>query len=95
MQHYATRYVDSIFDCIRGVRVRAAYISQAVALASSATLNDSSTADAYRMLYQTSTAIKKPSVHACDGATSDVYYHGTILSDGFEAFMTLMTNGSR
>ena len=68
--------------------------AKAVALGQTAVLNDSTTADAYRALYTDGAAQAKPSVHACDGATSDVYYHGTILADGFDAFMSLMTNGS-
>jgi purine nucleoside permease len=44
--------------------------------------------------YQYPAAQMAPSVRACDGATSDVYYSGSILADGFEAFMTLLTNGS-
>ncbi|KAI9831144.1 MAG: hypothetical protein M1819_005232 [Sarea resinae] len=71
---------------------------KAIALASTASLNDSTTAAAYRKHYTPDTAYaaatKPPSVHACDVATSDVYYSGTILSSGFGNYTSLLTNGS-
>ncbi|KAL1304090.1 hypothetical protein AAFC00_000525 [Neodothiora populina] len=66
--------------------------------ARNATLNDSTDAIAYRAMYAASDAYKAatagPGINLCDVATSDVYYSGTILSEAFSNFTTLMTNGS-
>jgi len=35
-----------------------------------------------------------PAVHACDVATSDVYYSGVLLGEAFGNFTKLMTNGT-
>lgn len=78
--------------------VNAKLRSMAVAFASTATLNDSSAAVAYRANYASDAAYaagaKAPSVVECDVATSDVYYSGTILSTAFGNYTTLVTNGS-
>ena len=70
----------------------------AIGFASSAVLNDSSEAVAYRAKYSTSVlytaATAGPSIVACDVATSDVYYSGTLLSEAFENTTKLFTNGS-
>lgn len=70
----------------------------AIAFAKKATLNDSDAAIAYRANYRTTSAYSagagKPSVVACDVATSDVYYSGTLLSEAFENTTTLFTNGT-
>lgn len=70
----------------------------AVAFASTAALNDTSEAQAYRALYTPAAAYAAgaaaPTVVACDVATSDVYYSGTLLSEAFENTTTLFTNGS-
>ncbi|KAL8714084.1 MAG: hypothetical protein Q9220_001812 [cf. Caloplaca sp. 1 TL-2023] len=70
----------------------------AISFARTATLNDSSAAVAYRANYATTSAYKAaslpPSIVACDVATSDVYYSGTLLSEAFENTTTLFTNGS-
>lgn len=67
-------------------------------MAQTATLNDSADAVAYRANYAASElytlGAAPPAVYECDVATSDVYYSGTILSEGFGNFTTLMTNGS-
>lgn len=66
--------------------------------ASSAVLNDSDAAIAYRAQYAVSAsyaaAAAPPAVYKCDVATSDVYYSGTILSEAFGNYTTLVTNGS-
>lgn len=70
----------------------------AISLASTATLNDSTTSKTYRALYAPisayAAAAAPPSVVACDVATSDVYYSGTLLSQAFETTTKLYTNGS-
>lgn len=78
--------------------LNAALRDAAIAFASSATLNDSDAAIAYRAKYapqadyQAATA--NPSIVACDVATSDVYYSGALLSEAFENITTLFTNGT-
>ncbi|KAI9800320.1 MAG: hypothetical protein M1833_003434 [Piccolia ochrophora] len=60
-----------------------------------ATLNDSSTAQAYRSNYAVNTAaVFAPSVVECDVSTSDVYYSGQYLGEAFENTTKLFTNGS-
>ena len=66
--------------------------------ARTATLNDSAAAITYRANYAASSAYAAgaapPAVYECDVATSDVYYSGTILSEAFGNFTTLVTNGT-
>lgn len=57
-------------------------------------LNDSSDAQAYRANYVSSAATRGPSIVACDGATSDVYYSGPTLAEAFGNFTSLITNGT-
>ncbi|MCJ1390612.1 hypothetical protein MMC18_003473 [Xylographa bjoerkii] len=70
----------------------------AIGFAQTATLNDSSTAMAYRANYASTADYKPgsepPSIVACDVATSDVYYSGALLSEAFGNYTTLVTNGS-
>jgi purine nucleoside permease len=72
--------------------------SIAIGLASTAVLNDSTTAQAYRAKYAAESIYaagsKPPSVIGCDVATSDVYYSGTRLSEAFENTTRIWTNGS-
>ena len=53
---------------------------------------------AYRANYASTSAYRAgsqaPSVVGCDGATSDVYFSGTLLSEAFENTTSLFTNGS-
>lgn len=69
-----------------------------VGFASTAVLNDSTTAQAYRANYASASiyaaGAAPPSVVKCDVATSDVYYSGALLSEAFTNFTLLMTNGS-
>ncbi|KAK4691042.1 hypothetical protein P7C71_g5878, partial [Lecanoromycetidae sp. Uapishka_2] len=74
--------------------VNAALRDIAVSLASKATLNDTTAAQDYRANYLMAAAKSGPSVVACDGATSDVYYSGNILSEAFGNYTTLLTNGT-
>ncbi|KAE9366899.1 NUP-domain-containing protein [Stipitochalara longipes BDJ] len=72
----------------------------AASFASSAKLNDSSAAKAYRAhytdqgvtIYQAAT--KAPGIIKCDTATSDVYFSGALLGEAFENTTKLFTNGS-
>ncbi|KAK5222606.1 hypothetical protein LTR72_005443 [Exophiala xenobiotica] len=70
----------------------------AIGLASSAVLNDTAAAQAYRAKYALEAAYvagsQGPSVLGCDVATSDVYYSGTRLSEAFENTTHIWTNGS-
>ncbi|RMZ87286.1 hypothetical protein DV736_g5481, partial [Chaetothyriales sp. CBS 134916] len=70
----------------------------AVSFASTARLNDSTTAQAYRALYSPissyAAGASPPSVVACDVATSDVYYSGDILAEAFGNTTHIWTNGS-
>ncbi|KIW54827.1 hypothetical protein PV05_07161 [Exophiala xenobiotica] len=70
----------------------------AIGLASSAVLNDTAAAQAYRAKYALEAAYtagsQAPSVLGCDVATSDVYYSGTHLSEAFENTTHIWTNGS-
>ena len=53
---------------------------------------------AYRANYASTSAYEAgsqgPSVVGCDGATSDVYFSGALLSEAFENTTKLYTNGS-
>ncbi|WPH02650.1 Hypothetical protein R9X50_00551500 [Acrodontium crateriforme] len=70
----------------------------AVTFARKATLNDSTTAIAYRANYASNPAYaagtQKPSVIECDTATSDNYYSGVTLGATFSNYTNLITNGS-
>lgn len=69
---------------------------QAITFAKTATLNDSSSAQAYRELYTSEAdyapALAAPSVIACDTATSDNWWSGAVLGAAFEATSKLFTN---
>ncbi|KAI9739789.1 MAG: hypothetical protein M1834_006510 [Cirrosporium novae-zelandiae] len=71
----------------------------AVGFAKTATLNDSAEAVVYRAHYSKNSSLYAaatvaPNVLECDAATSDVYYSGTLLSESFDNFTTMMTNGT-
>lgn len=67
----------------------------AVTAAKTATLNDTTAAQAFRAHYAVGTAARDaPSVRACDSATSDVYFAGELLGEAFSNYTTLATNGS-
>lgn len=57
-------------------------------------LDDSPTAAAFRKKYPHAPANQPPSLVACDGATSDVYYSGPTLGTAFDNFTSLITNGT-
>lgn len=72
----------------------------AASFASSAKLNDSAAAIAYRAHYTDNgvtiykAATKAPGIIKCDTATSDVYFSGALLGEAFENTTKLFTNGS-
>ncbi|KAL2049629.1 hypothetical protein ABVK25_010089 [Lepraria finkii] len=70
------------------------YGTEAVSLASKSILNDTTAAQSYRANYGFLPATTGPSIVACDGAISDVYYSGTILSEAFRNLTKLLTNGT-
>ncbi|KAL8627601.1 hypothetical protein Q9189_006692 [Teloschistes chrysophthalmus] len=92
MQYPKSIYGTEVFEVNDALR------QLAIGFAKTATLNDSSDAMAYRANYASTSAYKAgsqpPSVVACDVATSDVYYSGTLLSEAFENTTKLFTNGS-
>ena len=92
-----TEYPQSIYGT-EVFEVNDALRQLAIGFASTATLNDSADAVAYRANYATTSAYeagsKPPSVVGCDVATSDVYFSGALLSEAFENTTKLFTNGS-
>ncbi|KAL8720094.1 MAG: hypothetical protein Q9225_003001 [Loekoesia sp. 1 TL-2023] len=92
-----TQYPQSIYGT-EVFEVNDALRQLAIGFAKTATLNDSATAAAYRSNYASTFAYtpgsQPPTVVACDVATSDVYFSGTLLSEVFENTTTLFTNGS-
>jgi len=91
-QYPVNIYGTEVFEVNEALR------NAAIGFASTATLNDSATAQAYRALYAPvsayAAAAAGPSVVGCDVATSDVYYSGNLLSEAFENTTRLFTNGS-
>lgn len=67
--------------------------------ASTAVLNDSATAIAYRANYARSplytAGASPPRVVLCDTATSDVFFSGVLLSDAFANYTRLVTSKFR
>ncbi|MCJ1455363.1 hypothetical protein MMC28_005718 [Mycoblastus sanguinarius] len=92
-----TEYPQSIYGT-EVFEVNDALRQIAIGFAQTATLNDSTTAQAYRANYATTTAYlagsQGPTVLGCDVATSDVYFSGTLLGEAFENITKLFTNGS-
>ncbi|KAE8445716.1 hypothetical protein EG329_012895 [Mollisiaceae sp. DMI_Dod_QoI] len=93
------QYPESIYGT-EVFEVNEALRDIAVKFASTAKLNDSTDAVAYRANYVNDgvtiykTATKKPGIITCDVATSDVYYSGALLGEAFENTTKLFTNGS-
>lgn len=92
-----TEYPQSIYGT-EVFEVNESLRQLALGLAKTATLNDSDAAIAYRANYALSTLYtagsQAPSVVACDVATADTYFSGTLLSDAFVNTTKLFTNGS-
>lgn len=93
-QYPGSIYGTEVFEVSETLRDIAAQF------ASSAKLNDSSAAMAYRSHYTDEgvtiyeAATKPPGIIKCDTATSDVYYSGVLLGETFENTTKLFTNGS-
>ncbi|KAI4101615.1 MAG: hypothetical protein LQ339_005004 [Xanthoria mediterranea] len=87
-EYPTTIYGTEVFEVNDALR------SLAILFAKKAQLNDSAIAQGYRAKYALTAATSGPSVVACDGATSDVYYTGSILSSAFANFTKLITNGT-
>lgn len=92
-----TQYPQSIYGT-EVFEVNDALRQLAIGFARTATLNDSSAAMAYRANYASADVYTAgsvgPTVVACDVATSDVYFSGTLLSETFENTTALFTNGT-
>ena len=92
-----TQYPQSIYGT-EVFEVNDALRQLAIGFAKTATLNDSSAAMAYRANYASTSTYTAgsvgPTVVACDVATADVYYSGTLLSETFENTTKLFTNGT-
>ncbi|KAL5606396.1 hypothetical protein BROUX41_002813 [Berkeleyomyces rouxiae] len=93
LQYPSILYGTEVFELNEALR------DAAFTMASNATLVDSEAAGLYRAKYSTmgdmaSAATKPPAVVKCDTATSDVYYSGKLLSQGFERVSEVWTNGS-
>lgn len=92
-----TQYPQSIYGT-EVFEVSDALRQLAMCFAKTATLNDSSAAQAYRANYATAAAYvagsQAPGIVACDVATSDVYFSGALLSEAFGNTTKLFTNGS-
>ena len=67
---------------------------KAIAAGGKAALNDSEAAVAYRARYPSAPANAPPAVLAGDVVSSNVYFSGTLLSEAFENYTTLLANGS-
>ena len=63
-------------------------------MACKVSLNDSTTAMAYRAKYDRAPANQPPKVIAGDSACSDVYYSGLSLGEAFGNFTKVVTNGT-
>lgn len=67
---------------------------KAIAFAKTAKLNDTKAAETYRKRFPHAPANQPPSIVACDGATSDVFYHGPTLGNAFDKYTSVITNGT-
>jgi len=94
---FPSEYPQSIYGT-EVFEVNDALRQMAISWASTAALNDSTAAQAYRANYASTAAYKAgsmgPSVVGCDTATSDVYFSGNLLSEAFQNTTALYTNGS-
>ncbi|KKF96031.1 hypothetical protein CFO_g1620 [Ceratocystis platani] len=93
LQYPSILYGTEVFELNEALR------DAAFLMASNATLADSEAAGLYRAKYSTmgdvtQAATSSPAVVKCDTATSDVYYSGKMLSEGFEKVSQVWTNGS-
>ncbi|THD00357.1 hypothetical protein EYZ11_000250 [Aspergillus tanneri] len=96
--HAPDQYPTSIYGT-EVFEVNSELRSIAASFAREAALADSDMAKKYRSNYVTANGVyeaatQTPSVVECDVATSDVYYSGTLLSEGFDNTTQLLTNGT-
>ncbi|KAF8074731.1 purine nucleoside permease-like protein [Lyophyllum atratum] len=91
-QYPGTLYGTEVFEVNDALR------KIAVTLAKTASLNDTAAAQADRARYNTSAIFASgaapPSVVACDTATSDTFWSGSLLAEAFENTTALFTNGT-
>lgn len=93
-EHPSITYGTEVFEVNEHLR------DAAFALASRASLADDRVSRQYRARYAVpgqksfAAAARPPSVVKCDCTTSDVYFSGTRLSEGFEKTTAVWTNGS-
>ncbi|TVY28257.1 Purine nucleoside permease [Lachnellula hyalina] len=99
--HFPDDYPSSIYGT-EVFELNEALRDMAVKLASRAKMIDTNVTAAYRKQYagnQTAASpyakgLRSPSVIKCDVVTSDVYFSGQLLAEGFENTTRLFTNGS-
>ncbi|KAI0028790.1 purine nucleoside permease [Vararia minispora EC-137] len=85
-------YGTEVFELNDALRQRA------IAFARTAVLNDTADAQAYRAKYAAepafAAAVAAPSVIACDSATADTFWTGSLLATDVERTVKLLTNDS-
>ncbi|KAK7633668.1 purine nucleoside permease-domain-containing protein [Phyllosticta paracitricarpa] len=95
--NFPNQYPGSIYGT-EVFEVNDALRQVAISFASKATLDDSAAAATYRANYAKSArfaaAANAPRILACDSATSDTYFSGTLLSEAFANYTKLITNGT-
>ncbi|TVY38522.1 Purine nucleoside permease [Lachnellula occidentalis] len=96
--HHPDQYPSSIYGT-EVFEVNEALRDMAIQLASKAKISDTNISTAYRKQYEAAGSIytkglRSPSVIKCDVVTSDVYFSGALLAEGFENTTKLFTNGS-
>ena len=76
------------------VALNHALAERAFAMTRDVALADSDTARAYRAAYPQAAAKAPPAVALCDTASSDTYWHGSLIAEGVEAWTALLTDGA-
>jgi purine nucleoside permease len=76
------------------VALNPALAERAFAITKDVALADGDTAKAYRGGYPQAAAQAAPAVGLCDTASSDTYWHGSLIAEGVEAWTKLMTDGA-
>ncbi|ODV96147.1 hypothetical protein PACTADRAFT_2444 [Pachysolen tannophilus NRRL Y-2460] len=86
-QYPSEIYGTEVFEINDVLRNRAMYLAKQVSLANGSEDNIS-----FRELYGAPPANDPPAVVACDTATSDVYWFGSILGESFANYTSIITN---
>lgn len=81
-------YGSEVFELNLNLRSRAVY------LAKLSPLNETVDVMSYSAKYGYEPTMKPPTIVECDTVCSDVYFSGTLLSDSFNNYTQLLTNGS-